>query len=64
METSTILQTTQLIFLMEIVISVSASLRFVSKVPIDMAVLLRIESTKTTSMEDISTGVIEKIKNI
>ena len=26
--------------------------------------VLCIESTKTTSMEDVSTGVIEKIKNI
>ena len=26
--------------------------------------ILLIESTKTTSMEDVSTGVLEKIKNI
>ena len=30
----------------------------------NMIYLLQIESTKTTSMEDVSTGVIENIKNI
>ena len=34
------------------------------KVQVNINNLIRIESMKTTSMEDVSTGVLKKIKNI